>query len=215
MRACFDIFILDLEKRELSRAGTPIHIAPKAFRLLETLLERAPNAVSKEDLYRDIWAETFVDEANISNLASEVRSLLGDDKKQPRFITTVHRFGYRFVGDVKWERAHGTPNRSSCSIVWATREFVLAEGENIIGREAEAAVPIDSPGVSRRHACVTIVANRATIEDLGSKNGTLIRGKRITSPLELRNGETIRLGSASLLFRKSEMSDSTLTEAVL
>lgn len=214
MRACFDEFVLDLEKRELSRAGTPIHIAPKAFLLLQTLLERAPKAVSKEEIYRDIWAGTFVDEANISNLASEVRSLLGDDKKRPRFITTVHRFGYRFVGDVKWERAHGTSN-SRCSIVWATREFVLAEGENIIGREAEAAVPIDSPGVSRRHACVTIVANRATIEDLGSKNGTLVRGERITSPLELRNGETIRLGSASLLFRKSETSDSTLTEAVL
>lgn len=140
--------------------------------------------------------------------------MLGDDKRRPRFIATVHRFGYRFVGDVRWDRAHAPAQRMRCSIVWANREFTLAEGENVIGREPEVLVPIDSPGVSRRHARVTVDGNRATIEDLGSKNGTLVRGERIDSPVELQNGETIRLGSASLIFRRTEEHGSTLTEAV-
>jgi len=213
MRACFAEFVLDLDQRELSRAGESIHIPPKAFRLLEVLLKSAPKAISKEDLYRDLWGDTFVDEANISNLAFELRSLLGDDKKQSRFIRTVHRFGYRFTGKVKWERTHAPIAGLRCSIVWASREFLLAEGENVIGRDPDAPVPIDSAGVSRRHARVIVDSNHAMIEDLGSKNGTLVRGTLISSPVELRNGETIRLGSVSLTFRRFEERDSTLTEA--
>ena len=69
------------------------------------------------------------------------------------------------------------------------------DGEDAIGRVSKAAVWIDSNTVSRRHARIVISAEGATIEDLGSKNGTFLYGQRLTGPAELRDGDEIRLAS--------------------
>jgi adenylate cyclase len=66
--------------------------------------------------------------------------------------------------------------------------------------------------VSRRHARILVSAGRATLEDLGSKNGTWLRGKRVTSPSELADGDVITVGSVVLKFRAARVAVSTQTD---
>ncbi len=214
MRFSFAEFVLDGSRHELLRGQDPVHLSPKAFSLLEALLTAAPEAVQKDELYRALWGETFVDETNIANLVSELRAALGDDSRNPRFIRTLHRYGYRFEGDAAVDQ---TPQRKSSApgrswLVWVSRDFPLVEGENILGRDPAAEVWIDSASISRRHARLTL-ADCATLEDLESKNGTFVGDERIVAPVEIHDGDTIGLGSIRLTFRTLKDPRTTLTEA--
>jgi predicted ATPase/DNA-binding winged helix-turn-helix (wHTH) protein len=95
-RFAFGDFVLDLDARELVRAGTPVSLSPKALQLLGILVERQAKALSKAELQDYLWPGTFVVEKNLTNLVSEIREALGDDPVHSRFIRTVHRFGYAF-----------------------------------------------------------------------------------------------------------------------
>src|SRR4029453_10492347 len=92
----FGDFVLDLDTHELVRAGTPVSLSPKAFRLLGILVENRPKALSKTELQDHLWPGTFVVEKNLTNLVSEIREAPGDDPGHPRLSRTVHRFGYAF-----------------------------------------------------------------------------------------------------------------------
>jgi non-specific serine/threonine protein kinase len=95
-RWTFGDFVLDLAARELVRAGTPVSLSPKAFQLLGLLIGCHPRALSKTELQDRLWPGVFVVEKNLTNLVSEIREALGEDPAAPRFIRTVHRFGYAF-----------------------------------------------------------------------------------------------------------------------
>ena len=82
-----------------------------------------------------------------------------------------------------------------------SRQVALSEGEAILGRAPDASVWIDAPGVSRHHARIRIAGAQATIEDLGSKNGTFLAGRRVSQPSPLGDGDEIRLGSVVATFR--------------
>ncbi len=79
--------------------------------------------------------------------------------------------------------------------------MVLIEGANVIGRAQDSTIQIDSPGVSRYHARILVSGGEATLEDLGSKNGTHVNGVRITTPTRLSDDSEIRLGAMVLTFR--------------
>ncbi len=96
MRWTFGDFALDLDARELMRAGAPVSLSPKAFQLLGILVETCPRALSKTELQDRLWPGTFVVEKNLTNLVAEIREALGDDPAQSRYIRTIHRFGYSF-----------------------------------------------------------------------------------------------------------------------
>jgi DNA-binding winged helix-turn-helix (wHTH) protein len=210
MRVAFGTFIFDSDQRSLDREGSPVHVSPKAFRLLECLIEAAPAAVSREALYEQIWGETFVVDANLPNLVSEIRAALGDSHQSPRYIRTIHRHGYAFIGDVAGAR-HST---SRLSVEWGSASWPLQQGVNVIGRDDSAAVTVDSAGVSRTHAAIVVRGGTATIEDRGSKNGTYVGSDKLDGPRELASGDVIRLGSVRLTFRAATRPDSTLTEHV-
>jgi Tol biopolymer transport system component/DNA-binding winged helix-turn-helix (wHTH) protein len=107
VRIQFGPFTLDFETRQLSNAGRAIHLEPKAFDLLSALVLERPKALSKADLQERLWPGTFVSEANLSNLVAEVRAALGDPARAPRFVRTVHGFGYAFSGEAtSWNDAH-------------------------------------------------------------------------------------------------------------
>ena len=88
-----------------------------------------------------------------------------------------------------------------CWLLCGRREFPLADGEHVIGREPDAGVWLDSPKVSRRHARLTVTGMHAIIEDLSSKNGTLVGGNRISASRALEPGDEIRVGPYALTFR--------------
>lgn len=213
MRATFGEFVLDSETRELTRAGQVRHLSGKAFGLLEILLANAPRALTKVELYQHIWGGTVVDEVNLPNLMCEVRAALGDSRKEPRFIKTLHGYGYAFAGPLNAESTQPpTHSGDIFSLHWKRREFVLHSGVNLIGRGADADVAIDSAAVSRRHAHVVVSADGATIEDLGSKNGTFVGDTRVIVRVGLSDGDEVRIGHLSMTFRALTRAGSTVTE---
>jgi DNA-binding winged helix-turn-helix (wHTH) protein len=206
VRLLFDGFVFDSGERSLRRAGEDVHLTPKAFQLLEILLRERPQAVSRADLVRELWPATFVADGSLANLASELRSALGDPPGEAHLLRTVHRFGYAFCGTAKEEQA-----LSRCRLLGPEKDFPLLEGENLIGRGSECGVRIASSTVSRVHARLSVDGSQATIEDLESKNGTFVGGNRLEAPARLSPGDEIRVGSVRLVWQGSRPESATDT----
>lgn len=199
MRTRFGDFTFDGGRRLLLRGPEQIHLAPKAFQLLELLLERRPDAVSKEDIQKVLWPDTFVSEASLVTLVKELRKALGDTARDGTLVRTVHGFGYAFDGSVREEpAADASPHRHA--LLWGTRELDLRQGENIVGREADAPVWVGHASVSRRHARIVVAGESATIEDLGSKNGTSRAGRPVEGVEPLRDRDAVRVGQVELVY---------------
>jgi DNA-binding winged helix-turn-helix (wHTH) protein len=110
MPRVFGDFILDEERRQLLRAGMPLALEPKAYELLSLLVARQPRALSKNQIHQVLWAGAFGSESALAGLIADLRSVLGDDARRPRFIRTVHGFGYAFCGEARGdERRETTP----------------------------------------------------------------------------------------------------------
>jgi DNA-binding winged helix-turn-helix (wHTH) protein len=215
MRVQFGDCVLDSETRELLHRGKPVHVSPKAFQFLEMLIENRPRALSKSEIHQRLWEGTFVSDGTLTSLLAEIRSAIGDDARQSRFIRTVHRFGYAFSGSAREEkertpRETRTPRRAY-RLYWGSREIALTEGENLLGRDPQVSIFIDHKSVSRQHARIMVEEGRVTIEDLQSKNGTRVNGAALLGAAELSNSDEIRLGSVPLQFRAFELSGSTET----
>ena len=90
--------------------------------------------------------------------------------------------------------------------------LALYTGDNVIGRTGDV-IAIDLPGISRRHARIS-VADRVMVEDLGSKNGTWLHDRRVTTPVALVDGDQVRFGSTLFTFHLARDVDSTETQAL-
>jgi len=209
----FEEFSYDGEGRELRRGDTIVPLSPKCFDLLGALIETAPRPLSKAALHDRLWPKTFVSEATLHSLVAELRKGLGDEPRKPRFVRTAHRFGYAFIGRVLPNAAALPGVRVACRLIWGLREMVLLDGENVLGRSHEANIFIDSEKVSRRHARIWLVDGQATLDDLGSKNGTRLRGERLTQRAPLVDGDEIRLGPVRLVFRRYLIQGTTRTDS--
>jgi hypothetical protein len=179
------------------------------------LLEHRPRAISKAELHQSLWPSTFVSDATLTSLVAELRSALGESAQRRGFVRTVHKFGYAFDGvvtDLSPQASSRQPAGVCCWIVWEHGQVALPSGAHLLGRDADVAVWLESPSVSRHHARITILGADATIEDLESKNGTYVQGARLTGPSPLADGDDIRLGSVELRFRRFERGGSTQTQ---
>lgn len=85
----------------LLRNDEPIPMAPKVLETLIFLIERRGRLVEKSELMDQVWADCFVEENALSKSVWSIRNALGEDPKNPRFIQTVPKRGYRFIGEVK------------------------------------------------------------------------------------------------------------------
>lgn len=97
LRLCFDEYELDEPQARLSRGGTPVALAPKAFGVLCALLQRRGELVTKDSLLDAVWGHRHVTESVLKTTISELRAALLDDAKAPRFVETAARRGYRFI----------------------------------------------------------------------------------------------------------------------
>ena len=102
-RIHFDAFELDAASGELRKAGILLKLRPQPFRVLLLLIEQAGQVVSREEIQRCLWAEsTFVDfEHGINFSINQIRSALADSAENPRYVETIPRRGYRFIGAVE------------------------------------------------------------------------------------------------------------------
>ena len=212
MHVRFGRCILDTTSRELLRDGNPVRLTGKAYRLLEVLLEKRPAALSKDQLHDLVWPGVFVSEANLTSLITEIRKAIGDDAQEGAFVRTCYGFGYAFSGEVEDLAPPPASKKRAAGrhrLIWGRKEITLDEGENILGRGPESIEWIDRDTVSRRHARIVIGGDTATIEDLGSKNGTYLRGRLLETAAPLSDGDEIKLGSVPLTFRVIREAGST------
>lgn len=207
----FGEFTLDTDTRQVLAADGELHVSPKAYELLTILVESRPRALSKQDLYERLWPDTFVSDVNLATLIAEIREALGDDARKPRFIRTAHRFGYAFCGTTTEAPRVDDAGTTFCWLLTGGRRLPLRLGENILGREPDDGINLDSPTVSRRHARISISGTDAVLEDLGSKNGTFVGGEAVSTAVRLKDGDEIRTGSVVCRFRMTSRKGTTAT----
>jgi DNA-binding winged helix-turn-helix (wHTH) protein len=97
----FGPYRLSLAQRVLTRDGEIISLTPKATEILVQLVVNAGQLLEKDDLLKEVWPDTFVEEANLTQNIFTLRRALGDERAGPRYIETVSRRGYRFIADVR------------------------------------------------------------------------------------------------------------------
>jgi DNA-binding winged helix-turn-helix (wHTH) protein len=113
----FDLFLLDVEERLLLKDGDAVMLAPKAFDILALFVRNSGRLIDKDELMRAVWPGVTVEETNISMNVSLLRKALGDQAREPRFIKTVPKLGYRFIAPVQpsWEEGNGETSEDHSS----------------------------------------------------------------------------------------------------
>jgi DNA-binding winged helix-turn-helix (wHTH) protein len=207
--ARFGAFVFDADQRQLSRDGRAVHLTAKAFELLVLLIAEAPRVVRKGELHDRLWPDTFVSDVTLAGLIKELRRALDDRDRTAPLVRTAHGVGYAFTVPV--DRVIVSSQSVTRWIVTGGRRVMLHYGENIIGRDPAAAVFIDAPGVSRRHARIVVSDTETVLEDLGSKNGTKVKRQPVTGRIALHDGDLIEMGPTVVVYHQSVSGVSTET----
>jgi hypothetical protein len=173
------------------------------MRVLVYLAQRAGAVVTRKELFDAVWATEFVSDNALTHAVAEIRKALGDSAREPAYIETLHRKGYRMIAPVSGlvMRELDLDERVTCWLISGSSVLPLPPGETVIGRGTEADVVIESPKASRRHARIVVDRDQAVIEDLGSTNGTSVNGNRLASPLKLAHGDEIQIGRGVRAYR--------------
>jgi DNA-binding winged helix-turn-helix (wHTH) protein len=213
---------IDVSRREVRRDTAVAHLTPKAFDLLVLLIGEAPRVVPKLELHQRLWPGTFVSDATLVGLVKEIRRELGDRNPGAPIIRTAHRVGYAFCPALEHAAPSNRPfgieparSRTTSVCHWlmvSGRRIALRDGENLIGRDPRSSVWLDSASVSRAHARIIVGQDGVSIEDCRSKNGTRIGDTQVTGATWLRDGDRLRFGTVSALYRASGAGMSTETQ---
>src|SRR5277367_1141024 len=97
----FDDFEIDMQSFRLLQGGKALPVEPKALNLLIFLVENRRRLIERRELIDAVWGDSFVTDHVLNRAIAQLRKLLQDDRKQPRYIETVPTLGYRFIGDVE------------------------------------------------------------------------------------------------------------------
>jgi DNA-binding winged helix-turn-helix (wHTH) protein len=199
----------------ISRDEAVLQLRPRAMDVLVCLAMEAGKLAAKRHLIDAVWRTEFVSDHALTQVIAEIRAALGDDARNPIYIENIPRKGYRLVAPVTPVEAAIRPVREAAlplRLQGNGTEYPLTQGSNVIGRTADAAVCIDRTEVSRCHARVVVSGTTATVEDLGSKNGTFLNGQRLHQPAVLTDGDEIWIGRSVARFRYLIDGEPTQTE---
>lgn len=232
-----DDWIVEPQLNRVSNGEVSVRIEPKTMEVLLCLAGHAGEVVSRRDLVDAVWTVEFITESTVNHAVADLRKALDDDAREPRFIETIPKRGYRLLispgGHPQKEfparrpAAHRGPlaviidqevslgkRAGSGSIghflFLAETRIPLRGNPVVFGRGEDADIQILVPEVSRRHARMEFEPLTTAIEDLGSKNGTLINNTPIVNRHELRSGDTIGIGPTTMIYRRFS-EESTLT----
>ena len=138
--ARFGAFLADLERAELYQNGERVKVQAKLFQALVLLLRRAGDVVTREEVRRQLWPETFLTnlDANVNTTINKLRQVLGDSPESPSYIETIPRRGYSFVAMVEFSDVPGEaalaaadkksstePHSNGLAPVWSDRSFYV------------------------------------------------------------------------------------------
>src|SRR6185436_2267029 len=204
----FGPFLYDSVRRTLWKDGADIPLTHKSRELLLLFLHNPGRLLPREEIVEKVWPDVAVTDDALRFQVGELRKAFGDGGEA--FIQTIRREGYRWEAavapaadrPVRPAEGESSPRPTPrFRLVLETREVQLLEGENVIGRDPVAALWIDHPSVSRRHARIVVHAGKATLEDLKSKNGTHVNAKAIQGRVRLTDGDEVRIGPETMVFR--------------
>jgi DNA-binding winged helix-turn-helix (wHTH) protein len=200
---------------QISRDERLVRLRPRAMDVLTCLAAAGGKLASKRDLIDAVWHTEHVSEHALTQVIAELRAALEDDSRNPMYIENVPRRGYRLVAAVTPVAESVAPAREA-SVPFRLQgdggDYSLNQGANLIGRASDADICIDRTAVSRAHARVVVTGTTATIEDLGSKNGTYLNGARLQRPAVLTNGDDIWIGRSVARLRFVVEGEPTVTE---
>ena len=206
----FGPFLYDPVSRGLLREGVEVPLTHKGLELLLLFLHNPGRMLTHQEISERVWPDVAITDDAVRFQVVELRKAFGSDGKA--FIRTVRREGYRWEAPVRAEaRSPVAPpileavdgrRAHRYRLVLESREVQLLEGENVIGRDPDAVLWIDDASVSRRHARIVVAGDKTTIEDLGSKNGTFLSGQKIERPAPIADGDEIRVGPSTMVFRE-------------
>ena len=129
----------------------------------------------------------------------------------------MHGRGYQFVFRpvqvIADKNESPAGEETAFHLHWTGGPTALRVGENFIGRDLACLIVLAGPRVSRQHARIVVSPTTAIVEDLGSKNGTLVNGVKIAAPTSLSDGDVVEIGGLPLVFRRLDSNLSTLTQA--
>ena len=109
----FGTFEVDLQAGELRKSGVKLRLTGQPFQVLTILLERPGEVVTREELQKRLWPDTFVDvDHNLNTAINKIREVLGDSAESPRFVETLPRRGYRFIAQVEGKKVSVLPGDS-------------------------------------------------------------------------------------------------------
>jgi DNA-binding winged helix-turn-helix (wHTH) protein len=199
----------------ISRDGHHVRLRPRAMDVLICLALESGKLASKQNIIDTVWRTEYVSEHALTQVIAELRAALGDDARNPSYIENIPRRGYRLVAAVT-PVAMSVPSVHDASLPFKLQseegDHPLVQGPNIIGRTIDADLCIDRTEVSRCHARIVVQGTTATIEDLGSKNGTYVNGERLEAPILLTNGDEIWIGRSVARLRFLVEGEPTMTE---
>ena len=111
----FGSFQLDLQAGQLLKSGRVVRLKPQPYKLLQLLISRAGEVVSRDEIREELWeADTFVDfEQGVNSAIKQVREALGDDADRPLYVETVPKRGYRFMAPLEWPKGQAPPLRAT------------------------------------------------------------------------------------------------------
>ena len=213
----FDEWTLDPGSGELMRRGTRTVLQEQPLQVLLALLLRPGQIVTREELIARLWPERVVDfDAGLNAVIRRLRAALHEDGETPRYIETLPRRGYRFIGRITEERSPVDEQmstrrigatepgllRGDCLVVVhaphhadLSRRHALAREATTIGRGPENDIVLPSQSVSRRHARIERRRGALHVVDETSTNGTFLNYAR--EPLRdepLAAGDDLRIG---------------------
>jgi DNA-binding winged helix-turn-helix (wHTH) protein/TolB-like protein/Flp pilus assembly protein TadD len=152
----FDNFRMDVAERSLLRNGTPVQLTPKAFDTLLALVMRSGHLVEKDELLKEVWPDTFVEEATLAQNISTLRKVLGQDANGHQYIETVPKRGYRFISSVRVMQDTGP----DLIIQQQTRAHIIIEEEE--SRDDETHSALERPQAVRRETAALPVSSAPT-----------------------------------------------------
>jgi tetratricopeptide (TPR) repeat protein/DNA-binding winged helix-turn-helix (wHTH) protein len=215
-------FEIDASQFSLKRAGQAQHLRQKTFQVLIYLLEQRQRLVTKEELFEQIWTDSAVTDNALDQCLAEIRKTLGDDSRQPRFVKTIPRAGYRFIGSVEEIRATQAP---APSLISDTRAPEKSESEDAITARPLGSAPVSQMPVlwiARRSVVILIAAflipvtaaglylvrRRSVIPSLASVTLPQNAGKRPVAVMFFDN----RSKSADLDWLREGLADMLITD---
>jgi DNA-binding winged helix-turn-helix (wHTH) protein len=194
-------FLFDADRRLLVARGGAVALSLLEYELLAILASRRPRAVSKEDIQQALWPRTAVAETSLTTLVRDLRLKLRQKGREGP-IRTVHGFGYAL-------ETPADPSAPAPRLLRGRSEIRIVSADLVLGREPGHPGSIDDASVSRRHARIVWDGAAVVLTDLGSKNGTYVRGKRISEPVALKDGDELRFGLVTFTYRAAPAGAST------